>query len=52
MAENCSQAAMLAVLDNEEVGSTTKQGAASDFLKETAVSYTHLKFLIQISVRI
>jgi len=35
LAENFQQVAMMAVLDNEEVGSTTKQGAASDFLKET-----------------
>lgn len=34
-AESCPKVAMMAVLDNEEVGSTTKQGAASDFLKET-----------------
>lgn len=35
LAEKWRQVAMIAVLDNEEVGSTTKQGAASDFLKET-----------------
>lgn len=34
-AEKVQKAAVMAVLDNEEVGSTTKQGAASDFLKET-----------------
>ena len=34
-AENHGQVSMIAVLDNEEVGSSTKQGADSDFLKET-----------------
>ena len=34
-AENNPQVSMIAVLDNEEVGSSTKQGADSDFLKET-----------------
>ena len=34
---SCSQIPMIAVMDNEEVGSTTKQGAASDFLKETVL---------------
>ncbi len=33
--EKNSQVSMIAVLDNEEVGSSTKQGADSDFLKET-----------------
>lgn len=35
MARDHKQVAMIAVLDNEEVGSTTKQGAASDFVKDT-----------------
>ena len=34
-AEHHGQVSMIAVLDNEEVGSSTKQGADSDFLKET-----------------
>ncbi len=33
--EENPQVSMIAVLDNEEVGSSTKQGADSDFLKET-----------------
>ena len=33
--EKSPQVSMIAVLDNEEVGSSTKQGADSDFLKET-----------------
>ena len=33
--EKNPQVSMIAVLDNEEVGSSTKQGADSDFLKET-----------------
>ena len=35
LAEKKPQVAMIAVLDNEEVGSSTKQGANSDFLKDT-----------------
>ena len=34
-AKKTEQVSMIAVLDNEEVGSSTKQGADSDFLKET-----------------
>lgn len=34
-AENDENAAVFCVFDNEETGSTTKQGAASDFLKNT-----------------
>lgn len=35
LADKKPQVTMIAVLDNEEVGSSTKQGADSDFLKET-----------------
>ena len=35
ISDNNPQVSMIAVLDNEEVGSSTKQGADSDFLKET-----------------
>ena len=34
-AKKTGNVSMIAVLDNEEVGSSTKQGADSDFLKET-----------------
>ena len=34
-ADTHKQVSMIAILDNEEVGSSTKQGADSDFLKET-----------------
>lgn len=40
-AEKYEQVAMIAVMDNEEVGSSTKQGADSDFLRQTILRICH-----------